>query len=197
MKEKKFKESFNFYVLLFLCISLGIGAGIGAAAANALDENMRNELFNNISYFLNEDVTSDFDLFYEGLFKYGKSITMLWILGFTGMGLFGIFPIIFAKGASIGFTTAFIIRCMGKKGLLYACCLYLPQNIVLIPLNIIIAFISIKFIRLNKKEKNKSGVKEFDSKDFLFCLTAAWLFIAAVSLMDVFVTPILIGFIQA
>ncbi len=196
MRGKKLKESFNSYVLLFLCIVLGIGTGIGAAAANALDDNTKNDLFNNLYAFLNKDeLASDFDLFYEGLFKYGKSITMLWILGFTGMGLFGIFPIIFAKGASIGFTTAFIIRCMGKEGLLYACCLYLPQNIVLIPLNIIIAFISIKFIRLNKKEKNKNEEKEFNTKDFLFCLTAAWLFIAAVSLMDVFVTPILIGFI--
>ncbi len=54
--------------------------------------------------------------FFESFFKYGAAVLGIWICGFFKIGIIGMAVIIFTKGAGVGFTSAFIIKCMGDTG---------------------------------------------------------------------------------
>ncbi len=54
--------------------------------------------------------------FFESFFKYGAAVLGIWLCGFFKLGIIGMVIIIFTKGTGVGFTSAFIIKCMGDTG---------------------------------------------------------------------------------
>lgn len=196
--KKKAKYGFerNQLIMLLISLSLIIGAFIGAVMANTIDINEYNQLSKFMGNFINDFNILNLnksEIFYECMVKYGKTALIIWFLGFIPMGIIVIFIIVFAKGLSYGFTTAFIIRSFGTKGILYILALYVPQNIILIPVYFLIAFTGLKYI-FREMDNSKNSVIEL--KSYFVAIMIAGVFIILASLTDVFITPILINSIN-
>lgn len=200
--KKKAKYGFerNQLIMLLISLSLIIGAFIGAVMANTIDINEYNQLSKFMGNFINDFNILNLnksEIFYECMVKYGKTALIIWFLGFIPMGIIVIFIIVFAKGLSYGFTTAFIIRSFGTKGILYILALYVPQNIILIPVYFLIAFTGLKYI-FREMDNNKTSSKNsvIELKSYFVAIMIAGVFIILASLTDVFITPILINSIN-
>lgn len=141
-------------------------------------------------------------VFYESLLKYGKMIIIMWFLGFVSAGMFFEFLCLFIKGIGYGFTSAFIIKSFGFKGIVYCLTLYFPQSIILIPVYFFIAFYSIRYIIDNinygsrncKKTRHKK--ENISLREHFLVLTGAALFVLIASLIDVFITPFLFSLVS-
>ena len=98
----------------------------------------------------------------------------------------------FAKGFRIGFTVAFIVKCYGLGGSLFALVSLLPQNIIYLSATVIysvFAFIQALEIRRLRKE---GILYKYKSKIILNTLTAFLLFLLLTtvgSLLESFILP--------
>lgn len=197
----KLNISFNKMVILLLCVTMLVGAAVGAVMANLMNIDQFTRLSQFMDNFFNDFGTSSIskaDIFNECIIKYGKTIIILWFLGFISVGAIFIFVVIFSKGLSYGFTTAFIIRQFGVKGILYSFALYIPQNIILIPVYFFIAFLSLKYILKNIGNKGaKSGNTVLELKAYMVSLAIAGVFILLAALTDIFITPYLMNLINS
>src|SRR5690625_5989422 len=72
-------------------------------------------------------------------------LLLLFILGLTIIGLPIIWVLIFIKGLVVGFSVGFIVNQLGLNGLLIATLSIAPQNIIIIPVYIIAASLSMIF----------------------------------------------------
>lgn len=61
------------------------------------------------------------------------------------IGLPIILLLLFLKGMVIGFTIGFFVQQMGWKGFLLSFVSVLPQNLIIIPIFIVVAVISVSF----------------------------------------------------
>ncbi len=168
------------------------GILLGSVLANSLQEDNRqlltgfiNKFFVNYN-FLNTDSS---EIFRESFIKYGKIILIIWILAFISMGFVISGFIVFLKGISYGFTTAFLIITYGTKGIYYACFLYLLQNIILIPAYVFIMFASIKFVF----KKNTETLDSFFEYTISMLISLACVII--VCLLEAYVIPNFITFL--
>ncbi len=190
---------FNMLIFFTMAAVLLFGAVFGSAVANSMGEESFNRLSRFWNEFLFEGMPADrnFDIFYECIFKYGKFAFIIWLLGFISIGWVGIMLALFGKGVSVGFTTAFIIKTMGEKGVFYASALYLVQNSVIIPVYFTAGFFAVRFILLNKENKRSGrGISEFDRKSYFFYILFFGAFVVIVSLIDVYIAPVLVEMLQ-
>lgn len=196
----KLNISFDKMIILIFSFVMLIGATIGAIVANFISESQFLQLSKFISEFFSSfqlNSINKADIFIECIIKYGKTIIILWFLGFISIGAIFILIVLFFKGISYGFTTAFIIRQFGSKGILYSLALYVPQNIILIPVYFLIAFFSFKYIVKNigsKEIKNKNYALEL--KAYVVLLAIGGIFVLLAALIDIFITPYLISVVS-
>lgn len=195
----KLNMSFEKMVILIFSFVMFIGTVIGAIIANFINESQFLELSKFMSGFFNDfgiNSISKADVFTECVIKYGKTIVILWFLGFISIGVIFILIVLFFKGISYGFTTAFIIKQFGTKGILYSLALYIPQSIILIPVYFFVAFFSLKYIVKNignKEIKNENSILEL--KAYIVLLAIAGVFVLIAALIDIFITPYLMNII--
>ncbi len=207
------------FVLIILLCSLLIGLIGGIVMCNLTDEAQFNTLTLNISNFFNSIKTTginSYEVFFEAMIKYGKTLIIIWFLAFLPLSTLISVIIIFSKGMSCSFTSAILIKEFGVDGFLYSLPMYLPQNIIIIPVYIYVAYSGATFVlaqivskRLSQggesvlsKRHIKLGLKDifclptsFERKSFLDYLKAFVIGICCVvaaSLIEAFVVP---GFI--
>lgn len=199
LRSKKFKYNFekSQTAIFIIILSMVLGTVSGAFLANTINENQ----YNQISVFLDEYInnfenyeSSKADLFNECVLKYGKTVFIIWVLSFIYAGIFFIPLVIYTKGLCIGFTSSVIIKKFGLNGIKYCIALYLPQNIILIPVYLCLAFFCVQYIFKNSETKNKLWSLEL--KTLLALMAGALLFVVIASLLEIFVTPVFTNFIK-
>ncbi len=173
-------------------IALFIGIIGGAILANAMNDVQYAKLATFMNNFLMSFGTSPMgkaDIFIEDCVKYGKTLALIWSLGFVSFGAIFVYGILVAKGIGYGFTMAFIIRSYGLKGLLYGAALCVPQNIILIPVYFVAAYFSLAYMhnRARQAGSEKAGAFYFKEYIVLFCICCAFMLCAV--LIEVFLTP--------
>lgn len=198
MKRKKINFSKRQILFFSICLCLLLGIFLGAIGANHMNGMEYKQMGSYIGNFLEQIkqegmATQNFS---SVLIKYGKYAVFIWLCGFLAPGAVFIYVILLFKGLSYGFTTAFLVKQYGKSGIGFAAISYLPQNFILIPAYLAMAYISLeyifrKFTRLPQKARLKREKQKTNLEYFILFLGELVL-ICAASAVEVYLVPMLL-----
>src|SRR5947207_8332620 len=182
---------FVFVVMLFL-----MGVIFGAIVVNSMSFSQKQDLFYYLSQFFGEvsngKVAESNDLFLQSFFHNSKFIGLMWVLGISSIGLPIILILLFIKGMVVGFTVGFLVNQMSWKGFMLAFVSILPQNLIIIPVFIIMAVMSMSFslLMIKKQFMKKYGQPIMPIfKRYIFAFIIAVLFISVASGIEAFLSP--------
>ncbi|WP_160721482.1 stage II sporulation protein M [Bacillus sp. USDA818B3_A] len=183
-------------IFLFIVVLFLMGVIFGAIVVNSMSITQKEDLFYYLSQFFGQvsdgTVAEDNDLFLQSFLHNSKFIGLMWILGISIIGLPIILILLFLKGMVVGFTVGFLVSQMGWKGFLMAFASILPQNLIIIPVFILIAAFSVIFsIRMIKRQFMKKYAQPIMPffKRYIVALMAAVLFISAASGIEAYLSP--------
>lgn len=166
---RNFKRKDIIYAAIAVCFMAGTICG--AIKANLLNADVFKNMSTSISVYLSNLASLNFDksqIFVECLVKYGKTLLIICFLAFIPPTAFIGLLLIFAKGMSVGFTTALLARQFGADGFFYACLLYLPQNLIVVGVYFLAAFnslnIAVDYIN-DFKYGRRPVLKTFDASN--------------------------------
>lgn len=134
------------YILLTLILVLGIF--LGYQKVYILTDDVRSHLLELINNYLLGGYKGDYSgnqIFISAYIQQLKSITLIWFLGLTVIGIPLILGVIFFRGFSLGFTIGFLVKEKGSAGVIISILSILPQNILYLPLIIAWGLIAINF----------------------------------------------------
>lgn len=150
---------------LILSIIFIIGVMIGVVIINNSDENSKTELNGYINSFVNtiknEGLEIDrVQLTKETILKNLKLLILIWIAGTTIIGIPIIYLITIYKGVSIGYTVSAIMLTLGNwKGFLFSISALFLQNIIIIPIILMLNVSSLKLYRVLIKKDRTVSIK--------------------------------------
>jgi stage II sporulation protein M len=182
---------FTFVVILFL-----MGVIFGAIVVNSMSFSQKQDLFQYLSQFFGEVANGKMaqasDLFLQSFFHNSKFIGLMWVLGISIIGLPVILILLFIKGMVVGFTVGFLVNQMSWKGFMLAFVSILPQNLIIIPLFIIMAVMSMSFsmIMIKKQFMKKYGEPIIPLfKRYIIAFLIAVICISVSSSIEAFLSP--------
>lgn len=128
------KNNSGRYFSLYMIFIVGVSAG--AFTVNGLSTLQNEELSNYLQGFFEIVEKQRFnsnELLMISFQENIKAVALLWVLGVTIIGIPFIYLLVLVKGFIIGFSSGFIIKAMGGKGILFTFLTILPKEIILIP----------------------------------------------------------------
>jgi len=183
-------------IFLFIIVLFLMGVIFGAIVVNSMSFTQKENLFYYLSQFFGQvssgRTAENSDLFLQSIYHNSKFIGLIWILGISIVGLPIILILLFVKGMVVGFTVGFLVSQMGWKGFTLAIASILPQNLIIIPVFIVIASLSVIFsMRMIKKQFVKKYAEPIMPffKGYMVAIIAAVFFIAAASGVEAYLTP--------
>ncbi|MFC9444886.1 stage II sporulation protein M [Bacillus cereus] len=139
----------NSSLYIFNAVLLLMGVIFGAILVNSLQINQKQDLSFYLQRFFGQVSKGEFaiagEMFRESYISQLKYIGFIWILGISIIGLPLIFILLFVKGVVVGFTVGFLVSQHGWNGLLLAFVSVLPQNLIIIPVFLIMTTIAASF----------------------------------------------------
>lgn len=170
---------YSFIIVLFV-----MGVIFGAVIVNSLSTIQKEDLFYYLNQFFSQVADGEVDppeqLLKLSFFHNVKFIGLIWVLGISIIGLPLILILLFLKGVVVGFSVGFLVNQMGWYGLLMSFVTLLPQNLLMIPVYIFMATMSISFsIKLIRRIFIRQGLP------FLFMPTFTRYFLAYVGAIAV------------
>ncbi len=183
-------------IFLFIVILFLMGVIFGAIVVNSMSITQKEDLFYYLSQFFGQiqtgKVAENNDLFAQSFLHNSKFIGLIWILGISIIGLPVILIVLFIKGLVVGFTVGFLVSQLGIKGFLLAFVSILPQNLIIIPVFIMMAALSVIFsLRMIKKQffkKSGQPILPF-FKNYILTFIIAVVLISAASGVEAYVSP--------
>lgn len=184
---------YTFTIVLFL-----MGIVFGAIIVNSLPPEVKNNLFGYLQRFFGQvsqgTVAGPGAMFNESFIHYLQYLGLIWLLGLSIIGLPVIFILLFLKGIVVGFTVGFLVNQMGLHGFWMALASIFPQNLVVIPVFIIVSAssvaFSLKMIRqLLMRTRKTPLIPQFVNYALLFGIVAVALAVASV--FEAYVSPVL------
>lgn len=183
-------------IFLFIVVLFLMGVIFGAIVVNSMSITQKEDLFYYLSQFFGQvssgKEAEDKDLFLQSFFHNSKFIGLMWILGISIIGLPVILILLFIKGMVVGFTVGFLVSQMGWQGFSLAFVSILPQNLIIIPVFIMMAALSVIFsLRMIKKQFMKKYAQPILPffKRYIFALIVAGIFIVAASGIEAYLSP--------
>lgn len=191
-----FREHSSIY--LFIIVLFLMGVIFGAVVVNSLTLTQKENLYYYLSQFFsqvsNGKVADSKDLFIQSFSHNSKFIGLMWLLGISIIGLPVILILLFIKGMVVGFTVGFLVNQMGWHGFLLSFVSVLPQNIIVIPIFIISATLSVAFsfkmIRQQFIKRMGEPILPLFAR-YTFLLIIAFLFLAVSAGVEAYVSPVL------
>jgi stage II sporulation protein M len=183
-------------IFLFIVVLFLMGVIFGAIVVNSMSITQKEDLFYYLSQFFGQvstgKVADNHDLFLQSFFHNSKFIVLMWVLGISIIGLPVILILLFLKGLVVGFTVGFLVSQMGWHGFLLAFVSILPQNLIIIPVFIMMSSFSVIFsLRMIKKQFMKKYAQPILPffKGYIFALITAIVFISAASGIEAYLSP--------
>lgn len=180
------------YFLVTLIFMIGIV--VGAMAIKLLPDAQKIELANYLKIFFSEivkDTHNATGIFGSVLFNHLKMVLIVWILGFTIIGIPFVLFLIFTKGFIIGFTVGFLVNEYVLKGVAFALVSVLPHNFLAVPLLLAVSVAAIRFsIRLIRRRKQVGNKLFADSVNYSIVCAIVCVGMLASTLVEVYVSPI-------
>lgn len=202
MKKSYYKSALLFNmkdhlsIFIFIMVLFIMGIIFGAIIVNSLSLTQKEDLFYYLSQFFGElkqgKISASSEMFLYSFKENAKFIILMWILGISIIGLPLILILLFVKGIVIGFTVGFLVSQTGWQGFMLACVSVLPQNIILVPVTIIMAscavIISIKMIKRQFLKSSREKLRPYFLQYSLMLGVALLSFVVA-SLLEAFLSP--------
>lgn len=184
--------SYFFMTLIFI-----IGIVVGALAVKTLPDEQKTELIGYLRIFFSgltngQNIIADTPILLSTvLFNNAKTILIMWLLGFTIIGIPIVLFILFTRGFIIGFTVGFLVNEYIMKGLLFALVSVLPHNFFAVPAILITGVSATTFsLGLLKRKKRTKAALLYDSFEYsLICFFMLVLMLLA-GLIEVYISPV-------
>ena len=128
----------HFAVCFFIVLIFGTGIVSGAFAVRVLPDAQLLELADYLDGYLGAlreqaGMISSNEALEIAMFHHMKGIFLIWLLGFTMIGIPCIFFLVFTQGFILGFTVGFFIHEYILQGALFAVMGVLPQQLLFVP----------------------------------------------------------------
>ena len=152
------KEYFLVVVIFLLGILLGVIFINNLNNAQSQDIQM---YINNFLEAVKDDYNiNSFRLLKEALINYLKLVICMWFIGSTVIGMPIVMGIVLFRGFCIGYTVASGIAVLGtQKGILFFGATIFLQNIIFIPILLVLAVSGINLYKSIMKDKRKENIK--------------------------------------
>lgn len=190
----------HFAVCFFLVLIFGTGIVSGAFAVRMLPEAQLLELADYLQGFLGAlkqqaGVISSKEALETALFHHVKSIFLIWLLGFTMIGIPCIFFLVFTQGFILGFTIGFFIHEYILKGALFAVIGVLPQQVLFVPSMLFTALcaVSLSIFLIRKCTSRASVPLRSYIVRYVVILPIMLLVTVLGTLIEVYISPILLN----
>lgn len=188
----------NVVSYFFITLILVIGVVIGALAIKTLPEDQKGELVNYLSVLFHRlnspngySPTDSHSLFLSLVLNNIKTAGLMWLLGFTIVGIPFVLFIIFTRGFVIGFTVGFLIDEYVAKGLMFALASVLPHNFIAMPALLIIGVsaTSFSFALVKRRMRGKSNLLYESIGYTAVCFSMLVLLVLAAAI-EAYVSPV-------
>jgi stage II sporulation protein M len=187
----------NIVAYFFMILIFVIGVVVGALAVKILPDEQKTELINYLHIFFtglsqgNEDTVSSGNMIGMAMFNNAKTVVLMWILGFTIVGIPFVLLILFTRGFIIGFTVGFLVNEYVMRGLLFAFASVLPHNLFAVPAILVLGVSATTFslMLVRRKTYGKINIWYEAIRYSMVCMVmlAVMLFAA---LLEVYISPV-------
>jgi stage II sporulation protein M len=187
----------NIVAYFFMILIFIIGIVIGAMAVRTLPDEQKVELVGYLQVFLQGLVEqpvkiSDTSLLLANVIGNNtKIIAIMWLLGFTIVGIPFVLFLVCLRGFVIGFTVGFLVNEYVMKGLLFAIVAVLPHNFLAIPAILAtgVAATTFSLMLVKRKPKTKDSLFYNSIAYSVLCLAMLIVMLAA-AFIEVYVSPV-------
>ncbi|MFC6332348.1 stage II sporulation protein M [Paenibacillus septentrionalis] len=183
---------------IYLGVVMFAGAVCGSIFLQALPTMQQEELNQGIVHYvawLQQAAALDRTaLFWDTFFKHLKWAFALIILGISMIGVPFVVVLNFLKGFLLGSSIYMLTQAFGSEGIWLSLFTIAPHNIFVLPAMIVLssAAISLASFLFNNRIRKHQGVLSQQLLSFSTIATAMMLLLAAASLIEVYVTPLLL-----
>ena len=141
-----------------------IGIACGVIFINNINEEQKAEISKYISDFIsslkNNYEINKAELLKNSLIENFKLTLGMWFIGSTVVGLPIVLGIVLYRGFCIGYTVSSAIAILGtQKGIIFALSSILLQNIIIIPVLLVLSVSGIKLYKSIMKDKRRENIK--------------------------------------
>ncbi len=134
MKKKRILDRQVQKIISIVCLSFLLGTLGGAIAANLLSVAEKDGMIQFLQGIVTQEMVPSFGALF---WKYLKYDLLIWLGGWMQMGLFLSGATFLFRSVSVGFAAAVFLMTHGIKGIFLAMLSFLPQNLLLIPVYIL------------------------------------------------------------
>ncbi|MBP2649780.1 MAG: stage sporulation protein [Firmicutes bacterium] len=196
--RQKFKEHLraNIVAYFFMTLIFLVGVVVGALAVKTLPEDQKLELAGYLKIFFQGLVqetanTSDVSLFSNILINNFKAIALMWLFGFTVIGIPLVLFIVFTRGFVIGFTVGFLVNEYVAKGLAFALAAILPHNFFSVPAVLVagVSAMSYSLLLVRRRFRGKISLLYEAMRYTAVCLVMLAVMVVA-SIVEVYISPV-------
>lgn len=197
-----FRQNFNDYfranivAYFFMTLIFVIGVVVGALAVKTLPEDQKQELIGYLKIFFQGLAQSPASvdspaLFSTVMLSSVKTIGLIWLLGFTVVGIPFVLFIVFTRGFVIGFTVGFLVNEYILKGLVFALASVLPHNFFAVPALLVagVAATSFSLMLVRRKQRAKINLLYESVGYTILCLLMLALMLVA-AVIEVYISPV-------
>lgn len=184
--------AYFFMILLFI-----VGVVVGALAVRTLPDEQKIELINYLHIFFTgltqgtENTTSGTMMISSVMFNNAKTVVLMWILGFTIVGIPFVLFILFTRGFIIGFTVGFLVNEYVMRGLLFAVASVLPHNFFAIPAILVMSVAATKFSLLLVRRKTYGKVNLwYEAVRYSTLCMLMLIVMLFAALLEVYISPV-------
>lgn len=187
----------NIVAYFFISLILIVGIVVGALAVKTLPDEQKSELISYLRILFtgltkgSDGITDTSSMLGTVMINNIKTIALMWLLGFTVIGIPFVLFMVFTRGFIIGFTVGFLVNEYVMKGLLFALASVLPHNFLAIPAILITGVSSITFSLKLLRRKTQIRINIFyESLSYTGVCIAMMLLIVLGALIEVYVSPV-------
>ena len=185
----------NIVAYFFMILIFIIGIVIGAMAVKTLPDEQKTELIGYLQVFFQgltgqqAGISDPHSLLTSVMFSNIKMIGIMWLLGFTIVGIPFVLFLVCLRGFVIGFTVGFLVNEYIMKGLLFALVSVLPHNFLAVPAILATGVAATSFSLMLVRRKNKENLFYNSISYSVFCLIMLVLMLGA-TLIEVYISPV-------
>lgn len=187
----------NIVAYFFISLILIVGIVVGALAVKTLPDEQKSELISYLRILFtgltkgSDGITDTSNMLGTVMINNIKTIALMWLLGFTVIGIPFVLFMVFTRGFIIGFTVGFLVNEYVMKGLLFALASVLPHNFLVIPAILITGVSSITFsLKLLRRKKQTRINIFYESLSYTGVCITMMLLILLGALIEVYVSPV-------
>ncbi|MBP2662167.1 MAG: spoIIM [Firmicutes bacterium] len=187
----------NIVAYFFMILIFVIGIVIGAMAVKTLPEEQKIELVGYLRVFFQglteqpDGISNTHTLLASVMGNNIRIIGIMWLLGFTIVGIPFVLFMVCLRGFIIGFTVGFLVHEYVMKGLLFAIAAVLPHNFLAVPAILAtgVAATTFSLMLVRRKHNNKDNLFYNSIAYSIFCLAMLVLMLGA-ALIEVYISPV-------